>query len=151
MNINSSILMMSVLNYLCTAQTSWALLFTNPTLWASLVAQRLRIHLPMQVTRVWALVREDPTCCRATGPLSHNYWACALEPASHNYWAHMPQLLKPACLQPVLHNKRSHRNEKPVDTTRESPHAATKTQCSQKKKKKIQHYYESYKLFLNKW
>ena len=28
--------------------------------------------------------------------------------------AHEPQLLKPACLEPVLCNKRSHHNEKPV-------------------------------------
>ena len=40
---------------------------------ASLVAQLLRICLPMQGTRVRALVREDPTCCGATGPMSHNY------------------------------------------------------------------------------
>ena len=40
---------------------------------ASLVAQWLRIRLPMQGTRVRALVREDPTCCRATKPVSHNY------------------------------------------------------------------------------
>ena len=32
----------------------------------SLVAQWLRIHLPMQQTRVRSLVWEDPTCCRAT-------------------------------------------------------------------------------------
>ena len=44
---------------------------------ASLVAQWLRIHLPMQGTRVWALVWEDPTCRGATRPVSHNYWACA--------------------------------------------------------------------------
>ena len=44
---------------------------------ASLVAQWLRICLPMQGTRVWALVWEDPTCRGATGPVSHNYWACA--------------------------------------------------------------------------
>ena len=56
---------------------------------ASLVAQWLRIHLPMQGTRVQALVREDPTC--------------------HGAWA-----LEPACLEPVLHNKRSHSNEKPA-------------------------------------
>ena len=62
--------------------------------WTSLVAQWLRICLPMQGTRVWALVWEDPTCCGATKPVRHNYWACALEPASHNYWAHVPQLLK---------------------------------------------------------
>ena len=40
---------------------------------ASLVAQWLRIRLPMQGTRVRALVREDPTCCGATKPVSHNY------------------------------------------------------------------------------
>ena len=45
--------------------------------WASLVAQWLRVHLLMQRTRVRALVWEDPTCRRATGPVSHNYWACA--------------------------------------------------------------------------
>ena len=53
----------------------------------SLVAQWLRICLPMQGTRVRALVREDPTCRRAIKPVRHNYWACALEPASHNYWS----------------------------------------------------------------
>ena len=42
---------------------------------ASLVAQWLRICL--QGTRVRALVWEDPTCRGATGPVSHNYWACA--------------------------------------------------------------------------
>ena len=74
----------------------------------SLVVQWLRVHLPMQGTRVWALVWEDPTCRGATGPVSHNCWACALEPASHNYWslhvtttearvprAHAPQQEKP--------------------------------------------------------
>ena len=35
-------------------------------------------------------------------------------PASHNYWARMLQLLKPTRLEPVLRNKRSHRNEKPA-------------------------------------
>ena len=40
---------------------------------ASLVAQWLRICLPMQGTRVRALVREDPTCGRAARPVSHNY------------------------------------------------------------------------------
>ena len=59
----------------------------------------------MQGTQVQALVREDPTCCGATKPMRHNYWACALEPVSHNYWAHVPQLLKPARLEPVLRNK----------------------------------------------
>ena len=40
---------------------------------ASLVVQWLRIRLPMQGTRVRALVREDPTCHRATKPVHHNY------------------------------------------------------------------------------
>ena len=40
---------------------------------ASLVAQWLRIRLPMQGTRVRALDQEDPTCCGATKPMSHNY------------------------------------------------------------------------------
>ena len=88
---------------------------------ASRVAQWLRIRLPMQGTWVRALVWEDPTCRGATKPVCHNYWACALEPASHNYWALVPQLLKPAHLEPGLHNKRSHRNEEPRTATKSSP------------------------------
>ena len=38
-----------------------------------LVAQWLRIRLPMQGTQVQALVWEDPTCRRATKPVHHNY------------------------------------------------------------------------------
>ena len=96
---------------------------------ASLVAQWLGIRLPMQGTRVRALVGEDPTCCGAT------------KLACHNYWALVPQLLRPTRLEPVLHNKRSHCNEKPtrrneewplLATAKESPHTATKTQHSQK-------------------
>ena len=44
---------------------------------ASLVAQWLRVCLLVQETWVRALVWEDPTCRGATGPVSHNYWACA--------------------------------------------------------------------------
>ena len=33
--------------------------------------------------------------------------------------AHEPQLLKPACLEPVLGNKRSHCNEKPMHLNEE--------------------------------
>ena len=39
---------------------------------ASLVAQWLRICLPMQGTQVRALVWEDPTCHGAARPVSHN-------------------------------------------------------------------------------
>ena len=65
----------------------------------SLVARWSRIRLPMQGTQVQALIQEDPTCRRATKPMCHNYWAC------------VPQLLKPARLEPMLRNKRSHRSE----------------------------------------
>ena len=40
---------------------------------ASLVAQWLRIRLPMQGKRVHALVQEDPTCRGATKSVCHNY------------------------------------------------------------------------------
>ena len=39
----------------------------------SLVAQWLRIHLPMQGTRVQFLVQEDSTCHGATKPVRHKY------------------------------------------------------------------------------
>ena len=38
--------------------------------------------------------RKDPTCCGVTKPVHQNYGACAL--------------------QSVLHNKKSHLNEKPL-------------------------------------
>ena len=60
----------------------------------------------MQGTQVWALVWEDPTCHGATKPV-HNYWAC------------VPQLLKLVHLEPVLRNKRSHLNEKPMHRNEE--------------------------------
>ena len=75
---------------------------------ASLVAQWLRIHLPMQGTRGRALVQEDPTCRGAT------------KPVRHNYWGRVPQLLKPARIEPVLRNKSSHRNEEPAHATKSS-------------------------------
>ena len=73
----------------------------------------------MQGTRVRTLVQEDPTCHGATKPVHHNCWACALEPVSHKYWDHVPQLLKLTRLEPVLRNKRSHRNEKPAHRNEE--------------------------------
>ena len=71
---------------------------------ASRVAQRWRIHLPMQEKQVWPLIWENSTCHRATKPMCHNYWACALEPRSH---------MSPHALEPVVHSKRPHGNEKP--------------------------------------
>ena len=49
---------------------------------ASLVAQWLRTHLPMQETQVQSLVQEDPVPQGATNPELHNYRACALQPRS---------------------------------------------------------------------
>ena len=84
--------------------------------WASLVAQWLRICLPMQGTWVWALVWEDPTCRRAAKPVRHNYWACTSGACA-------PQQQRPA-----------HLDEEwpPLAATGESPHTETKTQHSQK-------------------
>ena len=93
----------------------------------SLVAQLIRIHLPTQGTWVQSLVREDSTCRRATKPM-------------HNYCARVMQLLKPVCLQPALHNKRSHPNERPthcdeekpqLTSTEESPHETARTWSGQ--------------------
>ena len=115
---------------ICAGHGRWS--FKEHAEGASLVAQWLRIHLPVQGTGVQSLVWEDPTCHGATKPMCHNYWAhvletlshnywslCTLEPVCCNYWAHMPQLLKPVCLEPMLRNKRSHRNEKPAHRNEE--------------------------------
>ena len=71
---------------------------------ASLVAQWMKIHLPMQETQVQSLVQEDPTCLGATKPMYHNLWTGAQGPVSCNHWACVPQPLKPI-------NKRNHCNK----------------------------------------
>ena len=40
---------------------------------ASLVAEWLRIRVPIQATWVRSLARDDPTCRTATKSMSHNY------------------------------------------------------------------------------
>ena len=53
-----------------------------------------------------------PTCRRATKPVSHSYWAYALEPMCSNYWSlHAPE--------PMLCNKRSHARRSWRNTTRD--------------------------------
>ena len=101
----------------------WVCIMPSFRIWVTgtlLVVQWLGIHLPMQGTWVQYLVWDDPTCGKATKPVSHNYWASTLEP--------------------MLCNKRSQRSEKPtwqnqkvapLTTASGSPLAATKTQCSQ--------------------
>ena len=88
---------------------------------ASLVAQWLGIRLTMQGTRVRALVWEGPTCRRATGPVSHGYWAARLEPVPRNKRGRDSE-------RPTHHDE----EWPPLATTRESPRTETKTQHSQK-------------------
>ena len=85
---------------------------------ASLVAQWLRVCLPVRGTRVQALVWEDPTCRGATGPVSHNCWACAsgaCAPQQERPWqwdARAPRWrVAPSCRN---WRKPSHRNEDPT-------------------------------------
>ena len=61
---------------------------------AFLVVQWLRVYQPMQGTRVWVLVQEDAICHKAAKPRHRNHWS-------------------PWTLEPMLHHKRSHCNEKP--------------------------------------
>ena len=91
----------------------------NP--WASLVAQWLRICLPMQGTWVCALVWEDPICRGAAGLVSHNYWACASGACA-------PQQERPRRWKARAPQWRV----APLAATRESPHTEMKTQHSQK-------------------
>ena len=82
----------------------------------------------MQETWVQSLILENPTCLRATNPVGHNHWACALQPRSHSYWVHTPQLQKPA--QPWAHAT-AIRN--PRTTTKSSPHAPQLEKACSKK------------------
>ena len=59
--------------YCCLEKPPEGEVHVKPTDRASLVVQWLRVRLPMQGTRVRALVWEDPTCRGATRPVSHNY------------------------------------------------------------------------------
>ena len=76
-------------------------LFKNESKGLSLEVQWLRICPPVQETWVQSLTQEDPTCCRATKPMHHSYWACALEPTIHEkpqQWeAHALQLESTPC------------------------------------------------------
>ena len=63
----------SFYNFFSSKQKGTTFLDIKDNVRASLVAQWLRICLPMRGTRVRALVWEDPTCHGATGPVSHNY------------------------------------------------------------------------------
>ena len=60
------------MGYSCT-NYKIAMFVVYKELGTSLVAQWLRIRLPMRRTRVQALVREDPTCRGASKPVRQNY------------------------------------------------------------------------------
>ena len=60
---------------------------------------------------VWSLIQEDPVCHRATKPMCHNSWVCAVEPTCHDY--RIP-CHGPGVQDSTLHNKRSHCHEKPT-------------------------------------
>ena len=83
---------------------SWVeLLLYFPKNWMGDFPGGPEVRLPMQGSLVRSLVREDPTCHRATKTLQ------LLNLCSR---AQEPQLLSPSTLEPMLHNKRSHSNEK---------------------------------------
>ena len=63
----------SILNTVVIELKIGATISIKQYLGASLVAQWLGVCLPVQGTRVRALVWEDPTCRGATRPVSHNY------------------------------------------------------------------------------
>ena len=103
--------------YFITCKNHEKPVFINNLFRTSLVAQWLRICLPMQGTRIQSLVWEDPTGRRATKPGCHDYWVCALEPTGHNCWAHTAQVLQPIHPGLALQGQSSHRSEKPLHCT----------------------------------
>ena len=78
---------------------------------ASLVPQWLRIRLPVQGTRVQAPVGKTPHAAEQLSPC-----ATTTEPVLYSPRA---TTAEPACLEPMLRNKRSHRNENPVHRNKE--------------------------------
>ena len=89
-------------------------LFSSPNVFqilvkfrASLVDQGWRIRLPMHKTWIQSFIMEDSTSLRATKPMRHSYWVCALEPGNHSYWSLH-------ALESVLSRKRRRCSEKPA-------------------------------------
>ena len=96
---------------------------------ASRVARWMGVRLPMQGTLVQPLAWEDSACSETAGPLRHNYWVRTLEPRSRTAEFADRELV--LCKRSHRKEKPAHRNEEtsPLAATRESPRAATKTQC----------------------
>ena len=62
--------------------------------------QKPCLRASLMATRVGSLVQDDPTCLRATKPMLHNYWACALG-------AQEPQLLSTGAATAEAHTPRA--------------------------------------------
>ena len=94
----------------------------------SLAVQWLRIRLPMQGTRVRALVQEDPTGHGATKPVHHNYWARAPR-------ARAPQLLSPRATTTEAHVPRACalQQEKPPQWEAHAPQRIVPARHNQRK------------------
>ena len=84
--------------------------------WTSLVAQQLRIHLPVQETWVQPMIQEDPICC------GDNKSSVQLGPHA---------------LEPILFNKRNHHNEKPIYPDQRKPTHSSENRVQPKIKKEI--------------
>ena len=85
-------------------------------IWTFLVAQWLRILLPVQGPRVPFPLRKGSTCQGAMKPMGNNYWTCTLEPMLCNKKSHCsPQLEKARAQQWSLgtaKNKHTHTQKK---------------------------------------
>ena len=73
----------------------------------SRVVRWWRIHQPIQERQIWPLIREDLTGWRATKPVRHNYWTCALEPRSHSCWSQNALARACALQEESSHNENS--------------------------------------------
>ena len=71
---------LAVLVRICRCKQHWTKQGETGT---SLMVQWLRVHLPTQGTRVWPLVWQDSTCCRATNLILCNYWVRTLRWEAH--------------------------------------------------------------------
>ena len=88
----------------------------------------MRICLPIQGTQIQSLVWEDPICLSAAKSVYHNARACALELERYNYYS-------PCALEPVLHNKRNHRNESLCTAEKSSPAGHNERTLTQKQQR----------------
>ena len=70
---------------------------------------------------VGSLIQQDPTCCRTTKPVHHNYQACAPQLPSLCSRARGCSYASLCAQEPPLHGERRHRSAKPRAASRERP------------------------------